>query len=305
MDPARFKSMRAGRVIRIGRGEASFYSFNPEPTPRRIELDADLVMALSEADQELGRLAGLGQLLPNPHLLIRPYVRREAVSSTRIEGTQSTLGELFSAEAQMRLLPENPDLREVLNYVRALELGLQRLETLPLSNRLLREMHAELIRGVRGQERTPGDFRRSPNWIGGHGPSDAIFVPPDPDRMLAALDDFERYLHEDVPLPLLVRCALIHYQFETIHPFLDGNGRLGRLLIVFYLVERGLLRQPLLYLSAYFERHREDYVRHLQSVREEGAYEQWITFFLSAVAAQARLATETSEALIGLGRQFR
>jgi Fic family protein len=212
---------------------------------------------------------------------------------------------LFSAEAQLRLLPENRDLREVLNYVRALEIGLERLNTLPLSNRLLREMHAELMRGVRGQERTPGEFRRSPNWIGGRGPADAVFVPPDPESMLTALDDFERYLHEDVPLPVLVRCALIHYQFETIHPFLDGNGRLGRLLIVFYLVERGILRQPLLYLSSYFERERDAYVRHLQAVREEGAYEQWVTFFLGAVASQARLATETSESLIHLGREFR
>jgi cell filamentation protein, protein adenylyltransferase len=305
MDPAGFTSLRAGRVVAVGRGDARFFAFEPKPTPREIELDAELVLVLSEADQELGRLAGLGELLPNPHLLIRPYLRREAVSSTRIEGTQSTLGDVFSAEAQLKLLPENPDLREVLNYVRALELGLVRLRSLPLSNRLLREMHAELMRGVRGQERTPGDFRRSPNWIGGRGPSDAVFVPPDPDRMIVALDDFERYLHEDVPLPLLVRCALIHYQFETIHPFLDGNGRLGRLLIVFYLVERGVLRQPLLYLSSYFEGHREEYVRSLQSVREEGAYEEWIKFFLRAVASQARLATETSEALIRLGRGFR
>jgi Fic family protein len=247
----------------------------------------------------------LGELLPNPHLLIRPYVRREAVSSTRIEGTQSTLGEVFSAEAQLRLLPDDPDLREVLNYVRALEVGLDRLNTLPLSNRLLREMHAELLRGVRGEERTPGEFRRSPNWIGGRGPADAVFVPPPPQHMVEALTDLERYVHDDVRLPLLVRCALIHYQFETIHPFLDGNGRLGRLLIVFYLVERGVLREPLLYLSAYFERNRNVYVDHLQRVREEGAYEEWVTFFLRAVTAQARLATETAEALIKVGARFR
>lgn len=300
-----FRSVRAGRVVTVGRGDAQFYAFDPEPAPRELDLEPPLVLALSQADQELGRLAGLGEVLPNPHLLIRPYLRREAVSSTRIEGTQSTLGEVFSAEAQLRLLPESPDLREVLNYVRALETGLERLRSSPLSNRLLREMHAELMRGVRGQERTPGEFRRSPNWIGGRGPTDAVFVPPDPDRMLKALDDFERYLHEDIRLPVLVRCALIHYQFETIHPFLDGNGRLGRLLIVFYLVERGVLRQPLLYLSSFFERHRDEYVRHLQRVREEGAYEEWVTFFMGAVASQARLATETSEALIRLGREFR
>src|SRR6266536_5812256 len=282
MNPDRFTSERAGRVVGIGRGDARYYAFDPNPTPRELDLSAELVLALSEADQELGRLAGLGELLPNPHLVIRPYVRREAVSSTRIEGTQSTLGELFSAEAQLRLLPESLDLREVLNYVRALELGIDRLRTFPLSNRLLRDMHVELVRGVRGQERTPGEFRRSPHWIGGRGLSDAVFVPPDPERMIPALDDFEKYLHEEVPLPLLIRCALVHYQFETIHPFLDGNGRLGRLLVVFYLMERGLLRQPLLYLSAYFERNRDEYVGHLQRVREDGAYEEWVTFFLHA-----------------------
>src|SRR6266498_5007752 len=305
MDPARFKSVRAGRVIRIGRGEASFYTFDPKPTPRELELTPDLVLALSEADREVGRLVGLGGLLPNPHLLIQPYVRREAVSSTRIEGTQSTLGEVFSAEAQLRLLPEDPDLREVLNYVRALEVGLDRLKTLPLSNRLLREMHAELLRGVRGEERTPGEFRRSPNWIGGRGPVDAVFVPPHPQRMLEALDDLERYLHEDVPLPLLIRCALIHYQFETIHPFLDGNGRLGRLLVVFYLVERGMLQQPLLYLSSFLERHRAEYVDRLQAVREHGQYEAWVEFFLRAVAAQATSAVRSAESLLLLRDEFR
>jgi Fic family protein len=305
MDPSRYRSSRAGRVISVGRGDAKYHAFAPTPIPQDLDLTAELVLALSEADQAVGTLAGIGGLLPSPHLLIRPYVRREAVASSRIEGTQSTLGEVFSAEAQLELIPQNPDLREVLNYVRALEIGLERLRELPLSNRLVREMHAELVRGVRGQERTPGEFRRSPNWIGGRGLSDALFVPPPPDRMLEALDDLERYLHGETPLPLLVRCALIHYQFETIHPFLDGNGRLGRLLIVFYLVERGLLRQPLLYLSAYLERHRDTYVERLQGVREAGAYEEWVTFFLTAVAVQARAATRTAESLIRLGTEFR
>lgn len=271
--------------------------------PRELDLNAELVLALSQADQALGRLAGLGDRLPNPHLLIPPYLRREAVASTRIEGTESSLSEVLSAEAQ--LLPETPDRREVLNYVRALELGLERLSTLPLSNRLVREMHAELLRGARGAERTPGEFRRSQNWIGGRGPGEAVFVPPPPDLLPAALDDLERYLHEDVELPILVRCALIHYQFETIHPFLDGNGRLGRLLIVFYLVERGLLRQPLLYLSSYFERHRAEYAERLQAGRERGDYEGWTTFFLDAVAAQAASALSTADALLRLRGEFR
>lgn len=261
------------------------------------------MLALSEADRALGRLAGVGAQLPNPHILIQPYLRREAVASTRIEGTQSTLSEVLAAEAQH--LPETPDQREVLNYVRALERGLVRLAELPLSGRLIRELHAEVLRGVRGQERTPGEFRTSPNWIGGRGPSDAVFVPPPPDDVPAAMADLERFLHEDPRLPLLVRCALLHYQFETIHPFLDGNGRLGRLLIVLYLVERRALPNPLLYLSGYLERNRDEYVARLQAVREEGAYEEWIRFFLRAVQEQADAAIATADTLIGLNASFR
>jgi Fic family protein len=299
-----FQSRRAGQLVKAQRGtSAEFLAFHPAPVPRELNLTSELILALSEADQALGRLAGLGGQLPNPHILIRPYLRREAIASTRIEGTQSTLGEVLSAEAQ--LLPETADVREVLNYVRSLELGLQRLKVLPLSNRLLREMHSELMRGVRGAERTPGEFRTSPNWIGGRGPNDAVFVPPTPDLLPDALADLEGYLHEDPPLPILVRSALIHYQFETIHPFLDGNGRLGRLLIVFYLVDRGALREPLLYLSAYLERHREEYVDRLQAVRELGDYEGWVTFFLRAVATQAAAAIQTSEGLLRLGVEFR
>jgi len=230
-------------------------------------------------------------------------MRREAVASTRIEGTQSSISEVLSAEAQ--LLPETPNLREVFNYVRALELGLTELRALPLSNRLIRGMHAELLRGVRGHERTPGEFRTTPNWIGGRGPDDAVFVPPPPEILPDALSDFEEFLHEESGLPILVRCALLHYQFETIHPFLDGNGRLGRLLVVFYLVERGVLREPLLYLSAFLERNRSEYVQRLQAVRERGEYEEWVQFFLRAVAAQATAAIETAESLIRLGVDFK
>jgi Fic family protein len=213
------------------------------------------------------------------------------------------LSELLSAEAQLRV--ETEDQREVLNYVRALERGLVRLQDLPLSKRLIREMHAELMRGVRGQERTPGEFRRSQNWIGGSNPSDALFVPPPVDLLEDALDDFEDFLHADVPLPVLVRCALAHFQFETIHPFLDGNGRLGRLLIVFYLVERGVLGQPLLYLSAYFERNRDEYVSALQGVRERGDLDGWIAFFLRGIAVQARSAVDSADALLRLREEFR
>lgn len=303
MDRALYRSDRAGRVVRIGSGQAAYDAFEPEPLPRSLTFDDRLVTTLSDADHALGRLAGIGRQLPDPHILIRPYLRREAVSSTRIEGTQSTLGEVLAAEAQ--LLPETPDTREVLNYVRAFEVGLRRLRELPLSVRLIREMHAELMRGVRGAERDPGEIRRTQNWIGGRGPSDAVFVPPPAPSVPDHLSGLERFVHEDIPLPAVVRSALLHYQFETIHPFLDGNGRLGRLLVVFFLVERGVLPQPLLYLSAYLERERDEYVRRLQGVREDGDYEGWVSFFVSGVAVQAEAALQSAEALLRLGADFR
>ena len=303
MDAGAFTSTRAGALLRVGRGDAAYLAFDPAPIPRQLSLESELVLSLSDADRALGRLDSLGTLLPNPHILIQPYMRREAVASTRIEGTQSSLSDVFAAEAQQ--LAESPDRREVLNYVRALEHGVARLGELPLSNRLVREMHAELMRGVRGAERTLGEFRRSQNWIGGRSPADAVFVPPPVSQLQGALADLERFLHEQPKLPVLVRCALVHYQFETIHPFLDGNGRLGRLLIVFYLVERGVLSQPLLYLSSYFERHRREYVDLLQAVRERGDYEAWIRFFLAGVASESDNATRTAQRLIALGADFR
>ncbi|MGZ4317479.1 MAG: Fic family protein [Gaiellaceae bacterium] len=303
MDPAAYTALEIGRPIIVGRGDAAYTAFAPAPILRALELSAQAVYLLSEADLALGALAGVGGRLPNPHILIQPYLRREAVASTRIEGTQSTLSEVLSAEAQS--LVETEDQREVLNYVRALEAGLRRLPTLPLSKRLIREIHGELLRGVRGQERTPGEFRRTQNWIGGSNPTNALFVPPPVELLEDALDDFERFLHEDLQLPILVRCALAHFQFETIHPFLDGNGRLGRLLIVFYLVERGAIGEPLLYLSAYFERNRDEYVACLQGVRERGDIDSWISFFLRGVATQARSAVDSADSLLALREEFR
>jgi Fic family protein len=303
VDPARYTAPHLGQPVRVGRGDAAYWAFAPSPIPREIDLSSAAVFELSEADRAIGALAGLGARLPNPHLLIRPSLWREAVASTRIEGTQSSLSEVLSAEAQ--LLVETEDQREVLNYVRAFEHGLARLPASPLSKRLIREMHAELLAGVRGQERTPGAFRRSQNWIGGTNPSNALYVPPPVDLLEASLDDFEAFLHEDLRIPLLVRCALAHYQFETIHPFLDGNGRLGRLLIVFYLIERGVLGQPLLYLSAYFDRNRDEYVGALQGVRERGDMDGWIVFFLRGVATQSRLAIDAADALLRLREDFR
>lgn len=303
MDPTRYQAPAIGQPLQVGRGDAAYWAFAPAPLPRTIDLGQGTVFALSEADRAVGALAGLGTRLPNPHILINPSLRREAVASTRIEGTQSTLSEVLSAEAQMRI--ETEDQREVFNYVRALERGVARLPDLPLSKRLIREMHAELMRGVRGHGRTPGEFRTSQNWIGGTNPSDALFVPPPVPLLEDALDDFESFLHDDAQMPVLLRCALAHFQFETIHPFLDGNGRLGRLLIVFYLIERGVLQQPLLYLSAYFEQNRDDYVNALQGVRERGDLETWFVFFLRGVAKQARSAIDSADSLLRLRDDFR
>ena len=274
--------------------------------PRTLEFDAETVLALSEADAALGRLAGAGRLLPNPHLLADSYVVREAVASSRIEGTQASMSDVFQAEAR-GMAPAGSDVREVQNYIRAMSTGLARLKDLPLCLRLIREIHEVLMTGVRGTEKLPGQFRSTPNWIGSGDdrPETATFVPPPPDEMAAALDDWERFVNEDVRLPVLVRAALLHYQFETIHPFLDGNGRLGRLLVVFFLVQQGRLPDPLLYISAYLEQHRSEYYDRLQGVRERGEVQQWLQFFLQAVAGQANDAVHRAEKLADLREEYR
>jgi Fic family protein len=303
MDPTRFGAPEFGRVVRTP-GPHGFHTFIPAPVPRRLEIDAETVLALSEADRALGRLAGAGRLLPNPELLVFPYVAREALSSSRIEGTQASLSDVLDAEVRG---VAHGDVAEVVNYIRAMRHGLARLPDLPVSGRLLRESHAVLLDGVRGAERLPGELRRSPNWIGSpdNRPETAVFVPPPVDEMLELLADWEHFVNDRVEMPPLVRCALAHYQFETIHPFLDGNGRLGRLLVVFLLQEWGLLPQPLLYLSAYFEARRSDYYDRLQAVRERGALAEWLRFFLDGVATQARDALDRAERLADLREVFR
>lgn len=266
--------------------------------PPGIEWRPPLVSALSAADQAVGRLAGEGRQLPNPHLLIRPFLRREAVLSSRIEGTQATLGELLAAEAgAAAAAARSPaDLREVANYVTALEYGVGRLRELPLSLRLVRELHARLMEGVRGGDAHPGEFRHVQNWIGPPGCAieQATFVPPAPSELPELLGEWEAFLHERT-LPPLVQIALAHHQFETIHPFLDGNGRVGRLLITLFLVERDILSSPLLYLSAFFEATRPEYYRRLQAVRNEGDWEGWLLYFLRGVALQAEDAVQRAE----------
>ncbi len=275
-----------GRRITCPEG---YRAYVPAPLPPPLAWDGGLIAALSDADRTVGALAGEGRRLPNPHLLIRPFVRQEAVLSSRIEGTQATLGELLIAEAAAPYRAGTDDLWEVGNYVIALDYGLQRLETLPLSLRLVRELHERLMRGVRGDVAAPGEFRRSQNWIGRPGCTlnDASFVPPPPAELMPCLGAWERYLHDET-LPPLVHAALTHAQFEAIHPFLDGNGRVGRLLITLLLVERDVLPTPLLYLSAYFEASRDEYYARLLGVTERGEWEEWLTYFLRGVAIQAQ-----------------
>lgn len=286
-------------------GRHGYVAYFPAPIPRAIELPGSTILLLADAEASLGRLAGVGQWVPNPHLLIRPYLLREALSSSRIEGTQASLADIFEAEAGDE--PPNPDVEEVLNYIDALEWSLARRDELPLGARLIREMHRRLLAGVRGRERMPGEFRTTQNWVGSAGSTieSARFVPPPPVELPALLADWERYAHEDLQVPLLVANALLHYQFETLHPFLDGNGRLGRLLTVFLLVEHGRLPEPLLYLSAYLERDRERYYEALQTVREHGDALPWIELFLDAVRSQAADAVARAQRIVELRERYR
>lgn len=293
----------SGRTVRTPEG---YPAFVPDPLPPEFTWTPELVRALSDADRSLGRLAGEGARLPNPHLLLRPFIRREAVLSSRIEGTQASLGELLAAEAGASVDRSPADLREVGNYVVALEYGVKRLASLPLSLRLLRELHAHLMEGVRGGQATPGEFRRSQNWIGppGSRPENATYVPPPPAEMMEALDALELFLH-DTSLPPLVQAALLHYQFEAIHPFLDGNGRVGRLLITLFLLERELLPAPLLYLSAFFEATRTEYYNRLLGVSQRGDWNAWIEYFLNGIARQSEDAVSRAFRINGLLDQWR
>lgn len=273
----------------------------PPPLPPRLAITPGLMRDLSRADIELGRLAGIGQLLPNPHVLIRPFVRREAVLSSKIEGTHATLGELLAVEAGAAVERSPEDLREVANYVVALEHGVRRLKKLPLSLRLVRELHKKLLTGVRGGQARPGEFRKSQVWIGPPGSTidTAIYVPPPPPQMMEALSEWEKFLHTR-PVPPLIQIAMAHYQFEAIHPFLDGNGRIGRLLITLFLVERQILPRPLLYLSAYFEATRSDYYAGLRAVTEQNAWELWLAYFLKGVSNQSDDAVQRANRVLKL-----
>lgn len=284
-------------------------AFVPHPLPPEppLQLDERLQALAQNAAVALGRLDALSSLLPDPQVFLYSYVRKEAVLSSQIEGTQSSLSDLLLYEAEGSPGVPLDDVREVSSYVAALELGIARLrEGFPLSLRLIREIHAVLLREGRGAGKSPGEFRRSQNWIGGTRPGNARHVPPPPDMVLDCMGALESFLHgQPVAMPALIRAALAHVQFETIHPFLDGNGRLGRLLIVFLLHAEGVLQQPLLYLSLYFRQHRNRYYDLLQSVRIDGDWEEWIEFFLEGVIAVATGAVDTARRLLALSEQHR
>jgi len=301
MNIALFKRSPSGSLVRATGG---YWAFVPGPLPPKLEWDDALVSVVSRADIALGTLSGLGETLPNPHLLIYPFIRREAVLSSRIEGTQSSLADLLLFEATQ--VEKRGDVREVQNYVRAMEYGLNRLNELPLSLRFIRELHGILMEGVRGRQATPGEFRRSQNWIGSPGAllDEATYVPPPVPEMQECLNQLEKFLHADTRPPPLVEAALVHYQFEAIHPFLDGNGRIGRLLATLLLCQRNVLGQPLLYLSAFFEQHRDEYYDLLLKVSSVGAWRKWVEFFLRAVAEQSADAVSRSRRLQALQHSY-
>jgi Fic family protein len=309
MDSTGAGSVAATRSGRYVQQPTGYRAFIPDPLPPDppIDLGGKTQVLLSQSDRALGRLDGSIQTLPHPDLFVYMYVRKEAVLSSQIEGTQSSLQDVLAAEAEIFSADRPQDVNEVVNYVRAMNYGLSRLAELPVSVRLIREIHAQLMQGVRGSHLTPGEPRTSQNWIGPAGCrlSDATFVPPPPHEVSAALGELERFLHTDSELPLLVKIALAHAQFETIHPFLDGNGRVGRLLITFLLCEKRVLLKPVLYLSHYFKRHRAEYYERLQAVRDQGAWEAWIDFFLTGVAEVSQQATETVRRILALREEHR
>jgi len=304
MNPTDFTGLAPGTLVTAPQG---YLCFVPKPLPPTLSLGMSTIQILAQAERALGKLAGAGEMLPNPHLLIGPFVRREAVLSSRIEGTVANEEDLVLFKVDPAVEDRTPDTREVRNYVIALEYGLRRLSELPVSLKLLRELHSRLLKGVRGADKSPGEFRDRQNFIGTPGMSvkDARFVPPPVEEMHGALAAFEHFLRAPSERPFLIDLALLHYQFEAIHPFRDGNGRVGRLLIPLLLCERNILTKPLLYLSAYLERHRAQYMDLLLRVSQKGEWERWIEFFLNGVAEQAIDGVERATKLMILWQNYR
>ncbi len=300
MNPEEFRHGGSGKVVHTQQG---YWAYVPSPLPPNIQWSLAVVSALSEADRDLSRLNTLAGAFPFNQTLIMPFIRQEAVLSSRIEGTRASLVDLYAHEAgQLSFLETVDDSSEVLNYVRALEYGLERVKTLPVSLRLIREMHTRLMENVRGGQLTPGEFRRDQNWIGPAGSTleNATYVPPPVDEMLDALGEMEKFIHASSQIPPLVRAGLLHYQFEAIHPFLDGNGRMGRLLIILLFHEWHVLTQPMLNLSVYIEAQRQEYYARLLEVSKKGAWEEWLLFFLTGVSTQAINDAVRLESLLSL-----
>lgn len=295
---------RAGAFVSNLTGEMAYQSFRPAPLPPNppIALSGELVAKLVDANKKLAALDGLSARIPNMDLFVSMYVRKEALLSSQIEGTQCTLDDILNP-----LIEENTNrnVSDVVNYIKATEFALNRLHSLPLCNRLIKETHAVLMEGVRGQEKSPGEFRYSQNWIGGQGSTirNARYIPPNPEDMQTAMSDLEKYMNGDDSLDPLIQAALIHYQFETTHPFLDGNGRVGRLLITLFLMEKGILSHPALYISYFLKMNRIEYYDRMTQVRKTGDYEQWVMFFLQALSDSAGDAIQTIDALTALHNQ--
>jgi len=289
---------KAGSFISNLSGEAEYKSFRPAALPPEIEMDAEMVTALTGATKAIATLDTLSSYIPDKNLFVSMYVRKEALLSSQIEGTQATLEDVLDPLIEKNV---NQNVADVVNYIRATEYALNRLDTLPLCNRLIKEIHAVLMTGVRGQEKSPGEFRISQNWIGAAGSTlkTARYIPPCPEDMLQAMSELEKYMNSEDTLDVLIQAALIHYQFETIHPFLDGNGRVGRLLIILFLMERKLLRAPVLYISYYLKRNRIEYYDRMSEVRSKNNYEQWIKFFLRAIKESAE---DASDAILALSK---
>jgi len=292
--------MRTGKYIIQLKGSAEYKAFVPTPLPYEIKLDNTLNGLLSKADQALGRLDGIAEILPDVDFFILMYMRKEATLSSQVEGTQATFSDLLKAEAKIEDMEIHKDVDEIVNYINAMNYGLKRLETLPLSLRLIKEIHKTLLHGVRGEWKTPGEFRTSQNWVGGATIETASFIPPPAHELSALLGNLESFLHDSSPLPILIKTGIIHSQFENIHPFLDGNGRIGRLLNTFYLCQQKVLQRPLLYLSEYFKQHRQIYYDRLNAVHEKDEIEGWLKFFLEGVAVTSSKAVETARKILQL-----
>jgi len=292
--------MRSGKYVNQLNNELRYKAFVPNFLPFEIKIDNELQSLLSKADLALGRLDGIAETLPDVDFFILMYVRKEATLSSQVEGTQATFADVLKAEAKIEDLEIHKDVDEVLNYIKAMNYGLEQLKTFPLSLRLIKEIHKILLAGVRGEGREPGEFRRTQNWIGGSTIQRAYFVPAPPQEIMPLLDNFEKFLHDKSPLPILIKTGLLHAQFENIHPFLDGNGRIGRLLITFYLCQQKILNKPLLYISDFFKKYRQEYYDRLNAFHEKDDIEGWLKFFLEGVAITAEEAVETSKKILKL-----